>query len=223
MAQLIAAAFSLVNPFLAPLVTSQAATSMQTMFSQVMQYTGQIRNEIKRQLDYSFQMYRIAYLITTMLLIGKCFFIVGDLFVKLFKFIFLFIGWFISKFIPWFIQFVTCTINKIMSLPQCLLWYGLDTAGWIFYLPFRFIFWIIDQVLFSGKPTITKAEKSMWEYMYKLDNYVHDGLNTGIHLFHFPNSVTATCYKCKISKFPTAPSFPFKEIAKFIRCILTPF
>jgi len=199
MAQLIAAAFSLVNPFLAPLVTSQAATSMQTMFSQVMQYTGQVRNE------------------------GKCFFIVGDLFVKLFKFIFLFIGWFISKFIPWFIQFVTCTINKIMSLPQCLLWYGLDTAGWIFYLPFRFIFWIIDQVLFSGKPTITKAEKSMWEYMYKLDNYVHDGLNTGIHLFKFPNSVTATCYKCKISKFPTAPSFPFKEIEKFIRCILTPF
>lgn len=182
-----------------------------------------IANEVARQVDNAYQKARTAYLIVTVILICKCFFQLGDLIVKLFKFVFAFIAWFFPMFIPWFLQFVTCTISKIMHLPQCFMWYGLDTAGWIFYLPFRLLFWILDEMLFSGKPIIVKAEHDMWESMYKFDNYVHDGLGTGLHLFHFPDSVTKTCYQCKIDNYPPGPTFPFKEIEKFIQCILTPF
>lgn len=223
MAQLIAAAFALVNPFLAPVVTSQAASSMQTMISQTLMYGKQIASDVQRKLEHEYSMMKVFYLITTLLLIGKCFFLFGDLFVKLFKWTFLFTGWFFSKFIPWFFKFLTCAFSKLMSLPQCLLWYGLDTACWIFYLPFRFMFWILDEILFSGKPTIVAAEHNMWKYMYQLDNYVHDGLKTGIHIFHYPDSVIATCYSCDIDSYPPSPSFPFKAIEKFIQCILTPF
>ena len=180
-------------------------------------------NEVQRTVDHAYQMVRIFYLITTIVLICKCFFQFGDLIKKIFYFFFDFIGWFFPKFIPWFMQFVSCTISKIMHLPQCFLWYGLDTAGWIFYLPFRLLFWILDEMLFSGIPTITKGEHDLWKYMYEFDNYIHDGLKTGIHLFHFPDSVTNTCYQCKIANYPPGPTFPIKAIEKFIECILTPF
>ena len=214
---------TMVAPVFAPILAAQSQSGIMTQISQAMQYAGQITNEIKRRVDQAYQMYKTMYLIITLLLIGKCFFLFGDLIVKLFRWAFSFIGWFFPHFIPWFLQFVTCTISKITHLPQCFLWYGLDTAGWIFYLPFRFLFWLLDELLFSGRSTIVKAEHDAWEYMYKFDNYIYYGLNTGVHIFHFPDSVNNTCFKCKIKNLKAAPTFPFKAIEKFIKCILTPF
>jgi hypothetical protein len=188
-----------------------------------LQKTRTIRNEMKRKVDHIFSMKKIFYLISSVLLIGKCFFQFGDLVINIFKWSFSFTGWFFSRYIPWFLQFVSCTFQKIMHLPKCFMWYGLETAGWIFYLPFRFLFWLLDEILFSGVSTITDAEHTFWKYLVELDNTIHDGLGTGIHIVHFPDSVIETCYTCKIDAYPPGPQFPYNQIQKFIKCVLTPF
>lgn len=210
---------------------------VQQKYETKMQKIRTIRNEIKRKTDHIFQMKKIFFMTSAILLIGKCFALFGDLFGKLFKWAFRFVAWFFNDFIKWFIQFVTCTIQKILHIPKCFMWYGLDTAGWIFYLPFRFLFWLLDQLLFSGVDSpnpddpnadpyggpIVTAEHQVWKYLYQLDNTIHDGFGTGFHIAHFPDSVMETCYSCKIDPYPHGPTFPYKEIEKFIKCILTPF
>jgi hypothetical protein len=198
-------------------------------------------SEAKRRTEHKSSMFNIFKLIGFVLLLGKCFMLLGDLVVKLFKWSFEYIGWFFRYFLIWFFQFTSCSLQKLLALPKCFLWYGLDTIGWIFYLPFRFIFWLLDQIIFSGVNTptddldqdgnrvgsyggpIVTAEHTMWKYMFQFDNFVHTGMGTGIHLFHFPDSVQETCYFCKIKPLKDSPKFPFKEINKFMKCILTPF
>lgn len=126
---------------------------------------------------------------------------------ELLKFSFNISAWFFTEFIPWLGQYLECALDKIISLPKCFLWYTLDTISYILYLPVRFGFWLIDSMLNIG---IQKIEKDIWCFLDDIDKFIHDsgndGLGTGIHIIHFPDSVMQKCYQCKASSFPKLPN-----------------
>jgi len=102
---------------------------------------------------------------------------------------------------------------SISKLPKCFLWYALDTMGWIIYLPFRFVFWVLDY--FIPEIKMTEKEHKGWDFLDEIDYFLHgpngnwfmdqyadksppnpdpDSLNLEFHVIHFPNSVMETCY-----------------------------
>lgn len=168
-------------------------------------------------------MVNVLQIFAVLFAIGKCLFKFFDLVVALAMWFYKFIIWFPVKFIPWFLKFVWCTINKILMLPKCFLWYGLDTIGWAIYLPFRFIFWLLDSIFNIG---LVKIEHNIWCFFDDIDHFVHDkkdGLGTGFHIIHFPDSVMKTCYSCDTGKYIPGPTFPISKITGFFKCIVAPF
>lgn len=116
-------------------------------------------------------------------------------------------------FIPFIIRYVMVIAIGISKLPKCVLWYTLDTLGWIIYLPFRFVFWLLDY--FIPELKITDKEHKGWDFLDEIDYFLHGpknnwfmyqyedqstpdpdphSLNLGFHIIHFPNSVMETCY-----------------------------
>ena len=93
----------------------------------------------------------------------------------------------------WLIRYIIVIAYKITALPKCFLWYFLDTAGWVLYLPFRFIFWVIDWMLNIGsqnqkknkrrkknkdanqKPQmgLVDMEHKTWDFLDELDYFLH--------------------------------------------------
>ena len=135
---------------------------------------------------------------------------------EIFKYSVSFSIWFFTKFVPWVSQYLECMFYKIISLPKCFLWYFLDTASYILYLPIRFGLWLIDATLNVG---IQKIEYDIWCFLEDIDKFIHNtpnlnngdenddhSLGTGIHIIHFPDSVTERCYNCRVSSFPKIPS-----------------
>jgi hypothetical protein len=117
------------------------------------------------------------------------------------------VPWFFVKFIPWLFNLFMCGVNGIINLPQCFIWYMLDIAGRIIYLPFRLTFWFLE---YLTEIELTKIEKDIWCFLEDIDKYIHspepEGLGTGIHIIHFPDSVMSKCYTCK-TKFPKPPEY----------------
>lgn len=147
-----------------------------------------------------------------------------------------------AGFIPWLIRFIICSSYKIVSFPKCFLWYGLDIAGWIFYLPFRFLFWLVDAILDVG---LVKLEHDTWCFLDDLDYFLHgpkdnyfmyqyapedrnvptpdpESLNTGYHIIHFPDSVMEKCYALNYYALANCPDFPFEKLIAFVKCALNP-
>tara|TARA_B100000927_G_C16408379_1_gene446294 strand:- start:512 stop:1138 length:627 start_codon:yes stop_codon:yes gene_type:complete len=129
------------------------------------------------------------------------------------------IPWFFAKFLPWLVGLFMCGVNGIVNLPQCFLWYMLDIAGRIIYLPFRITFWFLE---YLTEIELTKIEKDVWCFLEEIDQYIYkpepDGLGTGIHIIHFPDSVILKCYTCK-SKFPKPPPYETQNAFSFINRI----
>jgi hypothetical protein len=75
------------------------------------------------------------------------------------------------NFLCWLIRYIIVIAYKISTLPKCFLWYFLDTAGWILYLPFRLTFWIIDWAL--GTRQIEDMEHKAWRFLDELDYFLH--------------------------------------------------
>ena len=133
------------------------------------------------------------------------------------------IPWFFVKFLPWLVGLFMCGVNGIINLPQCFLWYMLDIAGRIIYLPFRLTFWFLE---YLTEIELTKIEKDVWCFLEEIDQYIYkpepDGLGTGIHIIHFPDSVILKCYTCK-SKFPKPPPYKTQNAFSFINKIKNVF
>ena len=150
-----------------------------------------------------------------------------------------------AGFIPWIVRFIMCTAYKIAHFPKCFLWYALDTFGWILYLPFKFLFWILDTILDIG---MVEKEHAAWNFFDEIDYFVHgpmdnwfkdqyvDGknmdtknpdpensLNLGLHLIHFPDSVMETCYGMKYAKLAKIRNFPLDKFMDFMKCAISPF
>jgi hypothetical protein len=79
-----------------------------------------------------------------------------------------------SCFVGWSLRSMYVIFIRITHLQQCFMWYILDLVGWTLYLPFRFIFWLIDYFLKLG---IVKAEHKAWEFINDIDYYIHGPVN----------------------------------------------
>lgn len=155
-------------------------------------------------------------------------------------------------FLCWIIRYIMVVVYKVTTFPKCFLWYFLDTAGWIIYLPFRFIFWLIDWLLSVG---LVDAEHKAWDFLDQIDYFVHgkphdnyfmyqyspsddnidsdgkelvDGkdpntMSLGLHIIHFPDSVMFQCYSISPFSMADFPAFPMKEFIDFIKCLTHPF
>jgi hypothetical protein len=77
-------------------------------------------------------------------------------------------------------------ISFILFFPQCFLWYGLHTLGYICYAPIAFIVWIFG---------LQSVEKMLFEYIEMADKLAYRA--TGVHLFHFSDEIQARCYFSK--------------------------
>lgn len=133
------------------------------------------------------------------------------------------VPWFFVKFIPWLFKLFMCGVNGIINLPQCFIWYMLDIAGRIIYLPFKLTFWFLE---YLTEIELTKIEKDIWCFLEDIDKYIHspepEGLGTGIHIIHFPDSVMSKCYTCK-TKFPKPPEYKKQKAFSTINRIKNAF
>jgi len=77
-------------------------------------------------------------------------------------------------FAGWSLRSMYVIFIRITHFQQCFLWYILDLVGWTLYLPFRFIFWLIDYILKLG---IVKAEHKAWNFINDIDYYIHGPVN----------------------------------------------
>jgi hypothetical protein len=72
--------------------------------------------------------------------------------------------------IPWALRFAIVIATRIGNFQKCFLWYIIDIACWTLYLPFRFLFWLIDFVLNIG---LVKGEHKVWNFLNDIDYYIH--------------------------------------------------
>jgi hypothetical protein len=110
--------------------------------------------------------------------------------------------------IAWAVKGFMCGIIGLINLPKCFLWYLLEWIGWVLYLPFRFIFYLMDLVMNAiiGKTGVVKFEHQVWCWLEDLDKSLHK--TGGFHIIHYPDSVIEKCYTCKMPKYPDLPKFP---------------
>ena len=99
---------------------------------------------------------------------------------------------YLGKWFKWLGDIMKCTIESIIGLPNCIMFYLFDlfigTIG------------VIIKLLCSFSPTLTKARKTTWNIVKKLDKMVY-GV-TGFHIIEYPKSILKKCYKCKNKKMP---------------------
>ena len=220
---------------------------------------GNLLSQIGQMISTSF----FFEIIGIIILIGKCIFLAITFAIKAFMFFFTgFIPWMFTPwpkdffnpkkqdqtlsvgFVPYIIRYIVVIAIGVIRIPKCILWYALDTLGWIVYLPFRVAFWLLDYMFDTG---ITKIEHNMWNFLNEMDYYLHgpvnnwflyqysditngnvpdkDSMNLGFHLIHFPDSVMETCFS--ISPYSLANCKGAKEVFAafnaFMSCAMNPF
>ena len=159
-------------------------------------------------------------LITMFIKLVMCFFqFIMMIFALIFWLIQVAFVWFLPKFIPWAIVALTCLVQKFMNIPNCFLWYSMEIAGKIFYLPFRITFAFLDFILqiFGFKISIQGIVDKIWWIIDDISHALYNG--GGFHFVHYPDDVIKKCYSCTIGKFPDLPKFPMDAINSFIKCI----
>lgn len=240
-------------------------SSMQATLANIYSTLGTVigyMNAAYTQIGNLFNKLKFLELIAFIVIIGKCFFKFINMLVDTLTWLFVdFPKWLFwpwpknlfdvkldvnnAGFIPWIVRFFMCTAYKIAHFPKCFLWYTLDTLGWILYLPFKFIFWMMDSILGIG---LVDKEHAAWKFFDEIDYFIHgpmdnwfkldyvDGenmdttqpdpensLNLGFHLIHFPDSVMETCYGMKYAKLESLRIFPIKKFMEFMTCAVSPF
>jgi len=224
---------------------------------------SQIGNVFTQIGDFMGQLMRFN-IIAIIIIIGKCIFSAIMFVVEFFIWIFEFLVWLImpfpldvmkpkqgdekipAGFIPWLIRYIIVIVYKIINIPKCFIWYFIDTACWTIYLPFRFIFWMLDSFLGLG---IVKAEHDAWDFMDQIDYFIHgkpltnwfmyefappgpkvdkfgndpDTLQLGLHIIHFPDSVMRLCYSISPYRQAKLKMFPIKAFMAFMKCATNPF
>jgi hypothetical protein len=123
-------------------------------------------------------------------------------------------------FLIWLLQFIICAFTKFLNIPNCFLWYGMEIAGKILYLPFRLTFYVLDLILSAVgvDMNIEKIVDQIWWFIDDIDHLMYDS-GSGFHIVHYPEDVIKRCYTCKIDKLAPMPAFPMSAVNSFMRCI----
>jgi len=156
--------------------------ALPTFFSSIFDQVNQIVSTVS-------QVISAIEIIGFIVIIGKCIFAAFNLVWALLQWFGYFMKWLFDPwpphfmtpqigdeeqyvgFICWLVRYIIVIFYKITALPKCFLWYFLDTAGWILYLPFRFIFWLIDWMMSMN--TLQDSEKKAWRFLDEIDYFLH--------------------------------------------------
>jgi len=144
-------------------------------------------------------------------------------FIMIFKIIIWFIlcavNWLVP-FIIWLLQFIMCAFTKLLNIPNCFLWYGMEIAGNMLYLPFRLTFFVLDLIftIMGINFSVQGLVDRIWWFIDDISHMLHDS-GSGFHLVHYPEEIIDKCYTCKIDPFPEIPEFPMGDVMAFAGCI----
>jgi len=241
-----------------PLVLMNIADTMMSFMEGVM---GIVEGAMNMIMSVSYYIEIIMFIV----IIGRCVFAAFQFIIEFCTWIFSFLTWLIlpwpsdfmdphrddinieAGFICWLIRYIIVIATKVINLPKCFLWYFLDTAGWVIYLPFRFTFWLIDFMLNIG---MEDMEKNVWYFLDEIDYFLHgkpndnyfmfqydpnppprldasgndlDTMNLGLHIIHFPDSVMYQCYSISPYALADLAPFPIAAFEAFISCAMNPF
>ena len=99
---------------------------------------------------------------------------------------------YLGKFFTWIGDIIKCSIETIIGLPNCFIFYMLDL----------FIGFLTMMIKFfcSFSSSLEVARKTTWQIIMKLDKMVFSA--TGFHIVGYPASVIKMCYKCKNVSMP---------------------
>ena len=118
--------------------------------------------------------------------------------------------------------YVQCAISMMNNFPQCFIWYAIEIAGIILYLPIKLMFWILG---------LQFMEKIIWNLVYSADKwvYLHTGGHknpdgcSGLHICHYPCWIINMCYRCKLSGQRKLTPKDKKEYAEKIQPLIDDF
>ena len=102
---------------------------------------------------------------------------------------------YLGKFFKWFGDIIKCSIESLIGLPNCIMFYMFDL--------FIGTIAMIIRLLTSFSPSLVKARQTTWKIVTKIDNAVNKV--AGIRFTEYPKSILKKCYKCKNKKMPKMP------------------
>ena len=203
-------------------VVEESVVQQLSYFEQIMQYIIELSTKLQTVLNFLQAVKMFVFL----MMFFTCFTNSLRFIKESFYYSLEFLKWFGIYFLPWFGRFTTCALEKLFALPKCFLWYGLDVVSRTLYLPVRLLWYVLDLITSIAIPNnkfFENLDHSIWCLLDDIDHYVHDkdGLDTGVHIIHFPDSVMKKCYTCKIDSLhdPPSASALFSAFLKMIECI----
>ena len=99
---------------------------------------------------------------------------------------------YLGKFFIWIGDIIKCSIETIIGLPNCFIFYMFDLFIGFLTLMIKFFC--------SFSPALETARKTTWKIITKIDKMIYS--ITGFHIVGYPNSVIKMCYKCQNVKMP---------------------
>jgi hypothetical protein len=87
--------------------------------------------------------------------------------------------------------YMICGPKILANLTNCLIYYIIDFAAIVLYLPVRIFLAILKALGINLYP----VEKKIFEGLEKVDRIVFT--QTGFHIIHWPKSIRDQCYNCK--------------------------
>jgi hypothetical protein len=95
------------------------------------------------------------------------------------------------------ISHITCAVTLVANFPFCALYYCLDILyATLVGMPISFMTWIL--------PPVKDVVAVVTDILEAVDKAVHT--STGLHIFHYSDSVKSRCYSCKITQMPNFSS-----------------
>jgi hypothetical protein len=100
---------------------------------------------------------------------------------------------FLGKWFTWIGDILKCSVETIIGLPNCFVFYLFDI--------FIGTIALFIKLICKFSKTLETARQSVWKLAMKLDKMIYSV--TGFHILQYPKSIQKMCYKCKNKKMPT--------------------
>lgn len=100
---------------------------------------------------------------------------------------------FLGKWFKWLGEIMKCSIESIIGLPNCIMFYLIDL--------FIGTVKLIIIFLCSFSPHLEKARLTTWKIITKIDSMIYK--ISRFRIIEYPKSILKKCYKCKNKKMPT--------------------
>ena len=102
------------------------------------------------------------------------------------------IGLLIAYATEFLFSYTMCGVKYISNIPNCLLYYSVDTLFQILYLPIRISLWILYAFLGIN---LYPIQDKIWKFLLKLNGYIYGSM--GFNILRWPKNVRDQCYNCK--------------------------